>query len=70
MGAKFWSRRRYDEVFFVDNAIDIRKKWDGLFVLQEGELLDEDKGGALNCTSPEAHTKPNDRLHAAGDKVR
>ena len=43
-----------------------------LFVLQEGELLDEHKGGALNCTSLEsiAPTKLNDRLHSAGDKVR
>ena len=40
-----------------------------LFVLQEGELLDEHKGGALNCTSL-APTKLNDKLHSAGDKVR
>lgn len=40
-----------------------------LFVLQEGELLDEHKGGALNCTSL-APTKLNYKLHSAGDKVR
>ena len=35
MGAEFLSRRRYDEVFFVDVAIDARKKWDG-FVCSAG----------------------------------